>query len=151
MPPIPGLREQQHLTNETIFDLESQPGRLAILGGDAIGVELAQTFGDLGSKVVIVGGQPRLPPRERPEASTLVEAHLRTRGVEVRTGARVDQVECTETGDLTGRMPFTTPRAAWPSLPSPTPGRGSRSARAASILPRSRGSPSHPPRWLGSA
>jgi pyruvate/2-oxoglutarate dehydrogenase complex dihydrolipoamide dehydrogenase (E3) component len=66
VPPIPGLREQPHLTNETIFDLDSQPDRLAILGGGAIGVELAQAFCGLGSGVTVVEAEPRLLPARNP-------------------------------------------------------------------------------------
>lgn len=103
VPPVPGLREQPYLTHETIFDLESQPGRLAILGGGAIGVELAQAFRDLGSEVEVVEAEPRLLSREEPEASTVVEARLRARGVEVRTGDRVEEVEGRE-GDPRGMI-----------------------------------------------
>lgn len=104
VPPVPGLREHPHLTNETVFELTSQPRRLAILGGGAIGVELAQAFRDLGSEVVVVEGEPRLLPREEPEASSVVEAQLRARGVEVRTSTRVAEVHRTETGGLGVRL-----------------------------------------------
>ena len=104
VPPVPGLREQPHLTNETVFDLTSQPRRLAVLGGGAIGVELAQAFRQLGSEVVLVEAEPRLLSREEPEASAVVEAHLRARGVEIRTGARVEHVERTESGELSLRL-----------------------------------------------
>lgn len=63
VPPIPGLRERPHLTNETIFELDARPRRLAILGGGAIGAELAQAFRDLGSEVVVVEAEGRLLPR----------------------------------------------------------------------------------------
>ncbi|MDZ7675331.1 MAG: FAD-dependent oxidoreductase [Acidimicrobiales bacterium] len=79
VPPIPGLREQPHLTNETVFELESQPGHLAILGGGAIGVELAQAFRGLGSDVTVVEAEPRLLPVEEPEASAATAIHHTTR------------------------------------------------------------------------
>lgn len=100
VPPVPGLRELPHLTNETVFDLGSQPRRLAVLGGGAIGVELAQAFRDLGTEVVIVEAEPRLLSREEPEASAVIEAQLRARGVEIRTGARLQEVERTQDGGL---------------------------------------------------
>ncbi len=37
VPPIPGLRELDHLTNETVWDLQAPPERLGVLGGGAIG------------------------------------------------------------------------------------------------------------------
>jgi pyruvate/2-oxoglutarate dehydrogenase complex dihydrolipoamide dehydrogenase (E3) component len=100
VPPIPGLREQPHLTNETIFDLDAQPRRLAILGGGAIGVELAQAFRGLGSDVTVVEAQPRLLSSEEPEASAVIGERFRDRGVDVRCGARVERVERTETGGV---------------------------------------------------
>lgn len=100
VPPIPGLREQPHLTNETIFDLDAQPRRLAILGGGAIGAELAQAFRGLGSDVTVVEAEPRLLSSEEPEASAVIGEHFRDRGVDVRCGARVERVERTETGDV---------------------------------------------------
>lgn len=100
VPPIPGLREQPHLTNETIFDLDAQPRRLAILGGGAIGAELAQAFRGLGSDVTVVEEEPRLLSSEEPEASAVIGERFRDRGVDVRCGARVERVERTETGDV---------------------------------------------------
>ncbi len=100
VPPIPGLREQPHLTNETIFDLDAQPRRLAILGGGAIGAELAQAFRGLGSDVTVVEAEPRLLSSEEPEASAVIGERFRDRGVDVRCGARVERVERTETGDV---------------------------------------------------
>jgi len=100
VPPIPGLREQPHLTNETIFDLDAQPRRLAILGGGAIGAELAQAFRGPGSDVTVVEAEPRLLSSEEPEASAVIGERFRDRGVDVRCGARVERVERTETGDV---------------------------------------------------
>jgi len=100
VPPIPGLREQPHLTNETIFDLDAQPRRLAILGGGAIGAELAQAFRGLGSDVTVVEAEPRLLSSEEPEASAVIGERFRDRGIDVRCGARVERVERTETGDV---------------------------------------------------
>lgn len=103
-PPINGLRDVPHLTNETVFDMESAPGRLAVLGGGAIGVELAQAFRGLGIEVTVVEAQPRLLPVEEPEASAVIGEQFRARGIDVRTSARVERVERTETGDTRLRL-----------------------------------------------
>ena len=42
--PVAGLAETDYLTNETVFGLDELPGRLAVLGGGAVGCELAQAF-----------------------------------------------------------------------------------------------------------
>ena len=93
VPPIAGLAEAAPLTNETVFELEHRPGRLAVLGGGPIGVELGQAFARLGTKVVIVEAASRLLPNEEPEASAVVRDALVDDGVEVRTGRTLDRVE----------------------------------------------------------
>lgn len=64
LPPIPGLVEARPLTSETVWGLRTLPGRLVVLGGGAVGCELGQAFGRLGSRVTIVeGGSAPARPR----------------------------------------------------------------------------------------
>jgi len=60
--PVAGLAETDYLTNETVFRLDELPGRLAVLGGRAVGCELAQAFARLGSTVTLLSrGRARAP------------------------------------------------------------------------------------------
>ena len=93
VPPIPGLRELKHITSDDVWDMKDLPPRLAVLGGGAIGCELAQTFARLGSTVTIVEALDRLLAMEEPEASHVVETVFRREGVDVRTGQKVVGVE----------------------------------------------------------
>jgi pyruvate/2-oxoglutarate dehydrogenase complex dihydrolipoamide dehydrogenase (E3) component len=93
VPPIPGLATAPFLTNETVFDLAELPASLAVLGGGAIGCELAQAFARLGSRVTLVEAADRLLPREEPQASWTLAGVLAREGVEVRTGATVEKVD----------------------------------------------------------
>ena len=93
IPPIPGLSDIEPLTNETVFSLGALPRRLAVLGGGAIGCELAQAFARLGSRVTVVEAEDRLLPREEPEASDIVAAALDADGVAIDSGATLDRVE----------------------------------------------------------
>lgn len=93
VPPIPGLAETRHLTNETLFGLTSRPTRLGIIGGGAIGCEMAEAFAGLGSEVALFEGADRLLPREEPDASAVVDAALTRRGVNVATGAMIEAVK----------------------------------------------------------
>ena len=95
VPPIPGLRELPPLTNENLFQLQRLPVSLAVLGGGAIGCEMAQAFARLGSRVTLIEAEDRLLPREEPEASAVIADALRRDGVAVRTGAKVTVVERT--------------------------------------------------------
>lgn len=92
VPPIPGLADAPYLTNETIFGLPTRPEHLLILGGGAIGCELAQAHRRLGCKVTIVEAD-RLLPRDDAELVATVVDSLRADGVEIIEGAKAVKVE----------------------------------------------------------
>jgi pyruvate/2-oxoglutarate dehydrogenase complex dihydrolipoamide dehydrogenase (E3) component len=89
IPPIDGLREASPWTNREVTTTEQVPERLLVLGGGVVGVEMAQAFATLGSRVSLVESEPRLIPTYEQFASDQVEESLRSVGVEIRTGARV--------------------------------------------------------------
>lgn len=93
VPPVPGLGDVPFLTNRTVFSLSRLPRRLIVLGGGAIGPELAQAFRRLGSEVTVVEAVDRLLPREEPEAGEVVERVLRREGIELLLGARATLAE----------------------------------------------------------
>ncbi len=93
IPPIDGLGEIDYLTNETVWDLDALPTSLAVLGGGAVGCELAQAFARLGSTVTVIEGLDRILPREDPDASAVITDALRADGVAVCTGQSVRRVE----------------------------------------------------------
>ncbi|MBN4054823.1 mercuric reductase, partial [Nitrospira defluvii] len=71
--PIPGLKEAGYLTNETVFELETLPPRLAVIGAGPIGCELAQAFARFGSQVPVFEQECRVLPREDSDAARIVE------------------------------------------------------------------------------
>jgi pyruvate/2-oxoglutarate dehydrogenase complex dihydrolipoamide dehydrogenase (E3) component len=87
VPSLPGLEESGYLTSESVFDLETLPDSLLVLGGGAIGCELGQAFARLGSRVTLVEAASRLLPRDDADAAAAVGEALRRDGVEVLTGA----------------------------------------------------------------
>ena len=89
VPPVPGLADVPYLTNETVFGLTSLPRSLAVLGGGAVGCELAQAFARFGTDVRVIEAEGRLLPREEPEASEVVARALSAAGVKVHVDARV--------------------------------------------------------------
>jgi len=98
VPPITGLDAVPFLTNESVFDLDELPGSIAILGGGAIGCELAQAFRRFGSEVQVVEGEDRLLPREEPEASAVLAGVFAAEGIGVHLGASVERVEQADPG-----------------------------------------------------
>ena len=93
LPDIAGLAEADPLTNETVFDLTEAPASLDIVGGGATGCELAQAFAGLGVPVTLFEAGPGLLPGEDPEASAVIAAALKAKGVAVRSGEALVQVE----------------------------------------------------------
>ncbi len=92
LPDIPGLAECGYLTHETLFNLTSQPRRLAVLGGGPIGCELAQAFERLGTRVTVFQRGRQLLGKEDPAAAARVADSLRRDGVEIRLECRIDRI-----------------------------------------------------------
>ncbi|HKV53072.1 MAG TPA: mercuric reductase [Candidatus Binataceae bacterium] len=91
--PLEGLEAAGYLTNESIFSLTELPRRLAVVGGGAIGCELAQAFARLGAEVTIVEALPRILSREDHDAAEIVNRSLIRDGVKIVTGAAIARVE----------------------------------------------------------
>jgi pyruvate/2-oxoglutarate dehydrogenase complex dihydrolipoamide dehydrogenase (E3) component len=83
VPPIPGLAEVPHLTNETIFDLIERPEHLVVIGGGPIGCELAQAYRRLGAQVTVLE-LFRVLPKDDPDAVRIVREQLLADGVDLR-------------------------------------------------------------------
>lgn len=92
VPPIPGLGGVEYLTNETLFSIDRIPESLVIIGGGAIGCEMAQAFHRLGSRVSIVHMDEHLLPHGDWEAGRLLESVFAAEGIEVLNGRRVGEV-----------------------------------------------------------
>lgn len=93
IPPIAGLQKVQYYTTDTIFSLEELPKRLLVLGGGAVGVELAQAYARCGSEVVLLElASQLLPGEDRDVAVTLAEC-LQRDGIELFTDAKVHAVQ----------------------------------------------------------
>lgn len=91
VPPVEGLDSVPYLTNETLFAQRARPGHLLILGGGAIGMEMAQAHRRLGSAVTVIEAATPLGA-EDPEMAALVLDTLRAEGVTMAEGARAARV-----------------------------------------------------------
>jgi dihydrolipoamide dehydrogenase len=92
IPPVPGLAEAGPWTNVEATTAKRVPPRLFVLGGGVVGVEMAQAWSSLGSKVTLVHRGDRLIEREEPFASEQVAGALREAGVDVRLETSVAAV-----------------------------------------------------------
>lgn len=92
-PPIAGLADTPYWTNHQAIEVEQLPESLLVLGGGAIGLELAQVFARFGVRITVVEALDRVLALEEPEASEVAAAALRADGVEIHTGVRAERVE----------------------------------------------------------
>ena len=97
VPPVPGLAEVPHFTNETIFANRILPSHLVVLGGGPIGLEMAQAFRRLGAKVTVLEAATCLA-KDDPELAAIVVARLRREGVELHEKTRAARIERTAGG-----------------------------------------------------
>lgn len=123
-PPIPGLSEAGYLDHTTVFDVDTLPARMAVMGAGPIGLEMAQVFARLGAAVTVLDLQPRILLSEDEDIADRLLTFLKEEGITFRLGERVTAVEVvddekvlvTEDGDrivvdeifvATGRRPAT--------------------------------------------
>lgn len=101
IPPIDGLRALYGnggdpaapvWTNREAVRAEQAPRSLVVLGGGAIGCELAQGFARFGTRVTLLESAPRILMPEEPEASEVLSTVLRREGIDVRTNSQVQRV-----------------------------------------------------------
>ncbi|MCW6003103.1 NAD(P)/FAD-dependent oxidoreductase [Micromonospora sp. CPCC 205371] len=92
VPPIEGLAGTPYWTNREAIETETLPASLVVLGGGAIGLELAQVFARFGVRVTIVEALDRLLAMEEPESSELAAEVLGADGIEIRVGAKAERI-----------------------------------------------------------
>jgi pyruvate/2-oxoglutarate dehydrogenase complex dihydrolipoamide dehydrogenase (E3) component len=92
IPPIPGLARVPYWTNREAIEAKELPSSLLVLGGGAVGAELAQVFARFGVEVTVVEVLERLVPGEEPEAGELLADVFAREGIAVHTGASVTAV-----------------------------------------------------------
>jgi len=92
IPEIEGLADTPFWTNRDAARLESLPSTLAVIGGGAIALELAQALGRFGVQVTVLEAADRILPTEEPESSEIVQDVLVGEGVRVVVGAEIDKV-----------------------------------------------------------
>jgi pyruvate/2-oxoglutarate dehydrogenase complex dihydrolipoamide dehydrogenase (E3) component len=91
IPAIDGLAGTPYWTNHDAIEAETLPRSLAVLGGGAVGLELAQVFARFDVKVTVIEAADRLLPMEEPEASALAAAALARDGVALHIGANASR------------------------------------------------------------
>ena len=92
VPPIPGLLEAGYWTNREATDLADIPESAVVIGGGAVGIELAQFLARFGSRVTLVQGAERLADREAPEIGDYLAEILEGDGIDLRLSVHAQSV-----------------------------------------------------------
>lgn len=92
-PDIPGLDAVPTWTSDEALSSAVLPSSLVVMGGGAVGCELAQVFARFGTTVTLVDAAERLLGRERPEVADLLAEALRADGIDIRLSTSVERAE----------------------------------------------------------
>ncbi len=92
IPPIDGLDSIEYWTNRDATKASEAPEKLIVLGGGAVGVEMAQAWRTLGSEVALIEGAERVLGKNEPFASEQVADGLRERGIDLHLDSKATSV-----------------------------------------------------------
>ncbi len=93
IPPIEGIEKIDYLTNENLFNLDEIPESMTIIGGGAIGTEMAEAFSKLGCKCTIVHNEEHLLPQAEENAARELESAFHKQGIKVYNSEAIAKVE----------------------------------------------------------
>jgi dihydrolipoamide dehydrogenase len=100
VPPIPGLELVPTWRSDEALSSPELPTPLAVMGGGAVGCELAQVYATFGSKVTIIEAAEHLLPREDPAVGRILGEALQRSGVNLLMGTKLIKAEPHEIGAL---------------------------------------------------
>jgi pyruvate/2-oxoglutarate dehydrogenase complex dihydrolipoamide dehydrogenase (E3) component len=112
VPDLPGLDEVAWLDNTRLLELEELPEHLVVVGGSYIGLEMAQAFRRLGSRVTVVEGGPQLMSREDEDVAGAAREILADEGIEIVLNASLEAVAPTAEGGVEVRADGTVVRGS---------------------------------------
>ena len=80
------------------LSLPEQPKSMIVVGSGAIGIEFADFYNSMGTKVTVVEFLPNIVPLEDEEVSKHVEKSLKKSGIEIMTNSSVESVDTSGNG-----------------------------------------------------
>jgi len=92
VPDVEGIGTIEPMTNTGALAPEKIPDRLIVVGGRALGLEFAQLYAHLGSKVTVLQRSSRIVPEEEPALAEMLAGYLREEGIDIRTGVTLTRV-----------------------------------------------------------
>jgi mercuric reductase len=98
VPEIVGLSSAPYMTSDEALEPEAVPESLIVVGGRAAGLEFAQLYAHLGSKVTVLQRSHHIIPDEEPEISRLLAHFLMVEGIRIETGIELLKVRDLDPG-----------------------------------------------------
>lgn len=99
VPSLKGLDQISYHTSESLWNLQTLPKRLLVLGGGPIGCELAQAFQSLGSQVTIIDLLPRVLARLDKKVSKILSQQFEKEGIKILTSSKVKEFQISPEGE----------------------------------------------------
>jgi len=96
--PLPGMDSKRVLDSKDILDLEEVPESLAVIGGGVIGMEFAQIFANLGTKVTVIEMLPKVLANLDEELVRRIQPVLKKEGIDILAGTKVTGITENENG-----------------------------------------------------
>lgn len=100
VPSITGIGLPQVLTSDELMDKRQMYDHLIVIGGGVIGMEFASIYSSMGKKVTVVEALDRILGNMDKEIAQNLKMILKKRGVDIHTGAKVEQIKRSENGKL---------------------------------------------------
>ncbi|HYF70107.1 MAG TPA: FAD-dependent oxidoreductase [Ohtaekwangia sp.] len=90
---VPGIEFVKQYNNESIFDLDDLPGKLLVIGGGPVGIEISQALSRLGSKVTVVQRNKSILPHDDVDTSRILLSRLQAEGITFKLDAEIEKFQ----------------------------------------------------------
>src|SRR5207253_9103524 len=92
IPSIPGIENVDYLTNVEALSLKNRPASMVVLCGRALGLEFAQMYSHMGTRVTLLQRSDRIIPEEEPAISDALRQYIEEEGIKIKTGVRIKRI-----------------------------------------------------------
>jgi dihydrolipoamide dehydrogenase len=99
VPAIEGIKEKGVITSDDVLTLKSLPESIIIIGGGYIGLEFAQIFNRMNTKVNLVEMESHVLPNEDEDIAGMLEDMLKKEGIDIFTNAQVKRIKTYKNGN----------------------------------------------------
>ncbi|MDI6602487.1 MAG: dihydrolipoyl dehydrogenase, partial [Thermoanaerobacteraceae bacterium] len=93
VPPIPGVENSGVITSDKALELENVPEKIVIIGAGIIGLEFANIYNALGSRVTVIEMLPELLPMIDRDIAEIMQKSLRNKKIDLHLNSKVERIE----------------------------------------------------------